>query len=159
MHKTLYDELVGLLGKSHTNKDFKSFLASKREPVQVVKDSKVTPYRSASSKISHYFFPHFSLVIKDSMVSEVYAFINQPTKTTDAHFSGLPAGIISGDKRLDVQRKLGIKPAHSKIISRTGYTIDRYRLPPIVLSFWFAPDSQLMTEFRMKLTEMSEAEA
>jgi hypothetical protein len=152
MQQDLYNQLAELLGKSHTSKTFKDFLIDLNEPVNVVKDSQVTPYRAASSKISHYLFPQFSLVIKDSMITEVYAFIQNPAKATVENFSGLPAGITNGDKRLSVQRKLGIKPAHSKIIKNTGYTIDNYRLPPIVLSFWFHPESQRITEFRMRLS-------
>jgi hypothetical protein len=157
MQQDLYNTLTELLGKSHTSKTFKNFLVDLNEPVNVIKDSQVTPYRFASSKITHYLFPQFSLVIKDSLIAEVYAFIQNPAKATVEHFDGLPAGITNGDKRLSVQRKLGFKPAHSKVIKNTGYTIDHYRLPPIVLSFWFHPESQRITEFRMRLAKEIDA--
>jgi hypothetical protein len=53
---------------------------------------------------------------------------------------GLHAGVISTDRRNDVEQKLGVKPYYSVTLKDSAFRA-KYELPPLHFDFVFAPNN------------------
>jgi hypothetical protein len=126
-----HDRIFDLMGTKPDDPLFAHFVRDLGEAPEILNENECA---------SAYLFPELglSLILRDGLFEKaMFELVHHKSGRGKAYKGSLPLGIVPGDNRHDVQRKLGLKPLASALGPR-----EVYDLTPVEADFFFSGDNE-----------------